>query len=274
VPREQKKEKQAILAHYLRAMGCISYQDLATRHGVSKRSVANYIKQSGVETRVDGAIARHPERFERMAKERKEREQKKRRLAMLKNDNAEKHGFYSKRFEGVIADIMDEYEDFTFADMLYMQIKVAFANFVRSSEMLKTELKDRYIYREKHLKPDTGENYDVSGEKVSKETVWVNTYEVQSKEQEFSHITNAINTSTMNVASLIERFRKLVHEDDPRLVSLSTMDKEMLSAKTALLKAEAEKVQSDAEGSPMLRALLELKRGVGYDEKEDRYEES
>ena len=147
---------------------------------------------------------------------------------MKGNQNAKKHGFFSRYIPQETLEIMGMLEEKSPADLIWDQIMIQYAAIIRAQQIMYVESKDEIIKELKKVK--NGENFT--------EKEW----EIQFAWDRQANFLNAQSRAMSELRSLIKQFNELATEDDERRLKL-----ELLKAQIDKAKAETEKITKEKE---------------------------
>lgn len=212
----------------------MKYKDIAAKYGVSLNTVKSWKKRYGW-TREKGA---HKEKGVHTKNKRGapigniNAKGNKGGAAPKGNQNALKHGFFSKYIPEETLEIMGMLEEKSPADLLYDQIMIQYAAIIRAQQIMFVSDQDDLTKELRKEKNTLTENMEVSEKE----------YEVQFAWDKHATFLNAQSRAMSELRSLIKQFNELAHEDDERRVKLEHM--RLNIEKT---KAEIEKVKSETK---------------------------
>ncbi|MEC2222866.1 MULTISPECIES: phage terminase small subunit [Heyndrickxia] len=193
----------------------MKYKDIAEKYGVSLNTVKSWKKRYGW-TREKGA---HKEKGVHTKNKRGapigniNAKGNKGGAAPKGNQNALKHGFFSKYIPEETLEIMGMLEEKSPADLLYDQIIIQYAAIIRAQQIMFVTDKNEMIKEIKKEKETWGENSRGS------ETEW----EFQFAWDRQATFLNAQSRAMSELRSLIKQFNELAHEDDERRLKLEQM---------------------------------------------------
>ena len=147
---------------------------------------------------------------------------------MKGNQNAKKHGFFSKYIPQETLEIMEMLDEKSPADLIWDQIVIQYAAIIRAQQIMHVESKDEIIKELRKVK--NGENF------YEKE------WEFQFAWERHATFLNAQSRAMSELRSLIKQFNELATEDDERRLKL-----ELLQAQIDKAKAETEKIAKEKE---------------------------
>ena len=228
----------------------MKYKDIAEKYGVSLNTVKSWKKRYGW-TREKGA---HKEKGVHTKNKRGapigniNAKGNKGGAAPKGNQNAVKHGFFSKYIPEETLEIMGMLEEKSPADLLYDQIMIQYAAIIRAQKIMYVESKDEMI---KELKR-TKESYSENGSSSEEE------YEFQFAWDRQATFMNAQSRAMSELRSLIKQFNELAHEDDERRLKLEQMRLEIEKTK-----AEVEKISSGSDDKPIEILIKRKSKGDG-----------
>jgi uncharacterized protein YjcR len=228
----------------------MKYKDIAEKYGVSLNTVKSWKKRYGW-TREKGA---HKEKGVHTKNKRGapvgniNAKGNKGGAAPKGNQNALKHGFFSKYIPEETLEIMGMLEEKSPADLIYDQIMIQYAAIIRAQNIMFVESKDEMI---KELKR-TKESYSENGSSSEEE------YEFQFAWDRQATFMNAQSRAMSELRSLIKQFNELAHENDERRLKLEQM--RLGIEKT---KAEVEKISSGSDDKPIEILIKRKSKGDG-----------
>ena len=159
---------------------------------------------------------------------------------MKGNQNAKKHGFFSRYIPQETLEIMGMLEEKSPADLIWDQIMIQYAAIIRAQQIMYVESKNEIIKELKKVK--NGENFT--------EKEW----EIQFAWDRQANFLNAQSRAMSELRSLIKQFNELATEDDERRLKL-----ELLKAQIDKAKAETEKIakEKEEEAPPIINIIDE-----------------
>ena len=189
----------------------MKYKDIAEKYGVSLNTVKSWKKRYGW-TREKGA---HKEKGVHTKNKRGapvgniNAKGNKGGAAPKGNQNALKHGFFSKYIPQETLEIMGMLEEKSPADLIYDQIMIQYAAIIRAQKIMYVEDKDEMIKELRKVK--NGDNFS--------EKEW----ELQFAWDRQANFLNAQSRAMSEFRSLVKQFNELAHEDDERRLKLEHM---------------------------------------------------
>ena len=155
------------------------------------------------------------------------------------NQNAKKHGFFSKYIPQETLEIMGMLEEKKPADLIWDQIMIQYAAIIRAQQIMYVESKNEIIKELKKVK--NGENFS--------EKEW----EFQFAWDRHATFLNAQSRAMSELRSLIKQFNELATEDDERRLKL-----ELLQAQIDKAKVETEKIAKEKkEDAPPIINIID-----------------
>jgi uncharacterized protein YjcR len=151
---------------------------------------------------------------------------------MQNNQNAKKHGFFSKYIPKETLEIMGMLDEKDPADLLWDQIMIQYAAIIRAQSIMFVTDKNEMI---KELKK---EKHSESGSEIE--------YEFQFAWDRQATFLNAQSRAIAELRSSIKQFLELAHEQDERRLKLEKM--QLNIEKT---KAELDKLNDDSNDKPI-----------------------
>ena len=147
---------------------------------------------------------------------------------MKGNQNAKKHGFFSRYIPQETLEIMGMLEEKSPADLIWDQIMIQYAAIIRAQKIMFVDNKDEII---KEIKKERETEHGIEVE-----------YEFQFPWDRHATFLNAQSRAMSELRSLIKQFNELATEDDERRLKL-----ELLKAQIDKAKAETEKITKEKE---------------------------
>ena len=193
----------------------MKYKDIAEKYGVSLNTVKSWKKRYGW-TREKGA---HKEKGVHTKNKRGapvgniNAKGNKGGAAPKGNQNALKHGFFSKYIPQETLEIMGMLEEKSPADLIYDQIMIQYAAIIRAQQIMFVSDQDDLTKELRKEKNTLTENMEVSEKE----------YEVQFAWDKHATFLNAQSRAMSELRSLIKQFNELAHEDDERRLKLEQM---------------------------------------------------
>lgn len=137
--------------------------------------------------------------------------------APKKNQNAKKHGFFSRFIPPETLEIMNQLKDFSPADMIWDMIEIKYAAIIRAQEIMFVVDKDDKVKEIKREKESWGDNSGGS------ETEW----ELQFAWDRHATFLNAQSRAMGEFRSLIKQFVEIADTHDERRLKLSIMQQQL-----------------------------------------------
>lgn len=159
---------------------------------------------------------------------------------MQNNQNAKKHGFFSRYIPKETLEIMGMLDEKSPADLIWDQIMIQYAAIIRAQSIMFVTDKDEMI---KELKK---EKHSESGSEVE--------YEFQFAWDRQATFLNAQSRAMSELRSLIKQFNEMATEDDERRLKL-----EHMQAQIDKTKAETERLvkEKEDEAPPVITIIDE-----------------
>jgi len=193
----------------------MKYKDIAEKYGVSLNTVKSWKKRYGW-TREKGA---HKEKGVHTKNKRGapvgniNAKGNKGGAAPKGNQNALKHGFFSKYIPQETLEIMGMLDEKSPADLIWDQIMIQYAAIIRAQQIMFVSDQDDLTKELRKEKNTLTENMEVSEKE----------YEVQFAWDKHATFLNAQSRAMSELRSLIKQFNELAHEDDERRLKLEQM---------------------------------------------------
>jgi Putative ATPase subunit of terminase (gpP-like). len=160
------------------------------------------------------------------------------------NQNARKHGFFSKYIPKETLEIMGTLEKKDPLDILWDQILIQYAAIIRAQQIMFVESKDEIIKELRKVK--NGENFS--------EKEW----ELQFAWDRQANFLNAQSRAMSELRSLIKQFNELANEDDERRLKLEQIQAGIEKAKkeTELIEEKAKLLKGEKKDTSLMEALI------------------
>ena len=143
-----------------------------------------------------------------------------------RNQNAKRHGFFSKHIPKETLDIMNSLDEVSPADLIWDQIVIQYAAIIRAQEIMFVKSKDEMI---KELKK---ERETLEGVEVE--------YEFQFAWDRYATYMNAQSRAMSELRSLVKQFDELAPDNDERKLRLQVMQ-----ANIDKTRAEIDKIKQE-----------------------------
>lgn len=192
----------------------MKYKDIAEKYGVSINTVKSWKKRYGW-NRERGAPSQKSVHTKKRGAPKGNINAKGNSggAAPKGNQNAVKHGFFSKYLPEETLEIMESINERSPADLIYDQIQIQYAAIIRAQKIMFVQDKDEIIKEVKKEKEMWGESSGGS------ETEW----EFQFAWDRHATFLNAQSRAMSTLMSLIKQFEAMAHEDDERRLKLEQM---------------------------------------------------
>ena len=145
------------------------------------------------------------------------------------NQNAKKHGFFSKYIPEETLEIMGMLEEKSPEDLIWDQIMIQYAAIIRAQKIMFVDDKNEIV---KELKRERETENGIEVE-----------YEFQFAWDRHATFLNAQSRAMSELRSLIKQFNELAHDNDERKLKLQLMQANIDKAN-----AEIEKIKKEQEG--------------------------
>jgi len=218
-------KKELARQDYMKGM---KYKDIAKKYGVTLNTVKSWKQRYGWSR--DGVHTKEKSVHTKKRGGQPGNQNAKGHGAPKRNQNAVKHGFFSKYLPKESLEIMEEIQERSPADMVWDQIMIQYAAIIRAQKIMFVKNKDEII---KELKKEK----EMWGEKsVGSEKEW----EFQFAWDRHATFLNAQSRAMSTLMSLIKQFEAMAHEDDERRLKIEQMRMGIEKTKTDIEKAKAE----------------------------------
>src|SRR5690625_6759162 len=126
-----------------------------------------------------------------------------------RNQNAKRHGFFSKHISQETLDIMNSLGEVSPADLIWDQIVIQYAAIIRAQEIMFVKNKDEML-KELKKERDTLEGVEIE-------------YEFQFAWDRYATYMNAQSRAMSELRSLVKQFDELAPDNDERKLRLQVM---------------------------------------------------
>jgi uncharacterized protein YjcR len=176
------------------------------------------------------------------------------------NQNAIKHGFFSKYIPEETLEIMGMLEEKSPADLIYDQIMIQYAAIIRAQSIMYVESKDEMIKELKKEKTELENNKDKDGNIESIPTYVEREYEFQFAWDRHATFLNAQSRAMSELRSLIKQFEEMTSEDDERRLKLEQMKLgiEKTKKETEFIEERTKMLKGAAKDTSKLDALIKV----------------
>lgn len=164
---------------------------------------------------------------------------------MKKNQNAATHGLFSKYLPQETLDIVNEIESISPIDILWMNIKIQFAQIMRSQQIMHVEDKDD-ITKVLKKKKDTD---------FAEEREW----EFQFAWDKQANFLNSQSRAMAELRNMLKQFVEMVHEDDDRLLEVERiqMSIEKTKKETEFIEERTKLIKGEKKDTSLLEVLID-----------------
>lgn len=149
-----------------------------------------------------------------------------------RNRAAVKHGLYANYLHEEQQEIIDQMQDISLADQIWMQIEIKFSAIIRLQKIMWV------AYDDDHLKVESGYSNSMEGDSVS--------YKVAFAHERYESYIKAQARAMAEYRNLVKQYIELTDEFDERRIRLEGMQ-----ANIDRVKAETEKVTATDDDSPI-----------------------
>ncbi|NBJ71036.1 MULTISPECIES: phage terminase small subunit [Clostridia] len=213
----------------------MKYKDIAEKYGVSINTVKSWKRRHGWE-RNKGAPKEKSVHTKKGGQPGNKNALGNKGGAPKKNSNAVTHGLFAKYLPQETLNIVNDIDDISPLDILWMNIKMQFASIMRAQQIMYVEGKTEMIKELKKLKQS-------SGDKMKSEEV---EYEFQFAWDRQATFMNSLSRSMGELRSMLKQFYELANYDDDRLLEV-----ERMRAVIDKTKAEVEKITDNNDSDPI-----------------------
>lgn len=145
-----------------------------------------------------------------------------------RNNAARKHGLYAKYFTDTQQEIMQDFEDVSLADQLWMQIQIKFSAIIQLQKVMWVE--NSYDT----LNEVQSESEGMDGEAKS--------YKVVYAHEQYESYIRAQSRAMAEYRNLVKQFLDMAHDEDERKLKLT-----MMQTNIDKLKAETDKINKESD---------------------------
>ncbi|WBX81303.1 phage terminase small subunit [Virgibacillus salarius] len=216
---------------YIKGM---KYKDIAAKHGVSINTVKSWKRRHGWE-RNKGAPKEKSVHTKKGGQPDNKNALGNKGGAPQNNSNAVTHGLFAKYLPEETLNIVNDIDSISPLDILWMNIKMQFAQIMRAQQIMHVENKDDLT---KELKKS---KYEVipMGEEV-KQVPIEEEYELQFAWDKQANFLNSQSRAMGELRSMLKQFYEMAHADDYRLLEI-----EKIRATIDKTKAESERITKE-----------------------------
>lgn len=165
--------------------------------------------------------------------------------APSKNTNAVKHGLFSKYLPEETMEIVEQIENISPLDILWMNIKLQFAQIMRAQQIMHVEDKHdttEHLKRTKSSSSQTGSGFEEE-------------YEIQFAWDKQANFLNSQSRAMGELRSMLKQFKEMAVYDDIRM-----LEAEKMQAVIDKTKAETEKISTGEDTGP-IEIMIKRKGG-------------
>ncbi|MCG5104437.1 hypothetical protein [Oceanobacillus alkalisoli] len=156
-----------------------------------------------------------------------------------RNSAARKHGLRAKYFTDTQKEIMEDFEDFSIADQLWLQIEIKFSAIIHLQKIMWVEHDDDTL---------SEISMESSGMEGSSEA-----YKVVYAFEQYEAYIRAQSRAMAEYRNLVKQFLELAHDEDERKLKLELMQHQIDKTK-----AETEKITKEQDGgSPPVITIVD-----------------
>lgn len=215
----------------------ITFKELAEKHGVKDSTIRS---RKNREKWQRNATNKNATQRKNVATKKKRKEQKNRsgnpnpqNQFTKRNSAARKHGLRSKYFSDTQREIMEDFEDYSFADQLYLQIEIKFSAIIQLQKVM---------WVENSYDTLSEVSMDASGEGGS-----TTAYKVAFAYEQYESYIKAQTRAMAEYRNLVKQFLELAHEDDIRRLKLEQMQLNIDKTKVEIEQLNKENMDEELE---------------------------
>ncbi|MFB4164794.1 phage terminase small subunit [Alteribacillus sp. JSM 102045] len=149
-----------------------------------------------------------------------------------RNSNAQTHGLFSKYLPKETMDIVSQINDVSPVDMLWMNIKMQFAQIMRSQQIMHVENKDDLTKEIKKTESVVNDKFETDKRE----------WEIQFAWDKQANFLNAQSRAMGELRSMLKQFVELTNYDDER-----KLEAERMQAAINKTKAETDKLKAETK---------------------------
>lgn len=234
-------KKELAYQDYLKGM---KYKEIAEKYGVTLNTVKSWKQRYGWSR--DGVHTK-----EKSVHTKKKRggqpgnQNAKGHGAPKRNTNAVKHGLFAKYLPEETLEIVEQLDDISPLDILWMNIKMQFASIMRAQQIMFVESKDdltKVLKREKYT-----------------ENTEEREYELQFAWDKQANFLNSQSRAMAELRSMLKQFVEMANADDDRIREVKRIEAiiEKTKKETEFIVERTKQLKGDAKDTSLLEALIE-----------------
>ena len=165
-----------------------------------------------------------------------------------KNKNAVTHGLFAKYLPKETLELVEQIEDVSPLDILWMNIKVQFAAIMRAQKIMWVQSRDEMIKELKKKKSYVGDLSE--SEEIE--------YEFQFAWDRQATFLNSQSRAMSELRSMLKQFTEMAREDDERMLEVERMKTMITKAKkeTEFIEEKTKLLKGDTKDTSLLEALI------------------
>lgn len=227
-------------------MNGMKYKEIAEKHGVSINTVKSW-KRRHEWSREKGAPKQKSVHTKRKGGQ-VGNQNAKGHGAPAANSNAVTHGLFAKYLPDETREIAEQVDSLSPLDILWMNIRMQFAQIMRSQQIMHVTDKDEMIKEIKKEKEFSGESSSGS------ETEW----EFQFAWDRQANFLNAQSRAMSSLLSMLKQFTEMAGQDDERVLEAEKMQLSMNKTKKEIefIEERTKLIKGEKKDTSLLDALI------------------
>ncbi|GGE47731.1 hypothetical protein GCM10011391_28130 [Pullulanibacillus camelliae] len=165
------------------------------------------------------------------------------------NQNATTHGLFAKYLPKETLDIVNEIDNITPLDILWMNIKMQFASIMRAQQIMFVEDKWDMTKEVKKTESSSGDSFDTEK----------NEWEIQFAWDKQANFLNSQSRAMGELRSMLKQFNEMASEDDIRLLEIKRMQASIEKTKkeTEFIIERTKLIQGEKKDTSLLETLID-----------------
>lgn len=172
---------------------------------------------------------------------------------MKGNKNSLTHGLFAKYLPDETLEIVQQMDDISPIDILWMNIKVQFAAIMRAQKIMWVETRDEMLKELKKRKYEVVKMGDEAQQIPTEEE-----YEFQFAWDRQATFLNSQSRAMSELRSMLKQFTEMAREDDERMLEVERMKTMITKAKkeTEFIEEKTKLLKGDTKDTSLLEALI------------------
>jgi uncharacterized protein YjcR len=166
-----------------------------------------------------------------------------------RNTNAVKHGLFAKYLPEETLEIVEQIDDISPVDILWMNIKMQFASIMRAQQIMFVENQHDTTEHLKRIKES--------------DNSWEKEYEIQFAWDKQANFLNSQSRAMAELRSMLKQFTEMVNEDDDRIREVERIKAviEKTKKETEFIEERTKLLKGAKKDTSLLDALIETVKG-------------